>query len=223
MANITELVNKYSEPKFVTKGTGSEKVKINHYLDVDAFASIVQTVAKSSFTNSSKVNAKNKDENSSETNTDNSSSEIDTESRGTNSSETNTGDYDEYHAENREIARRYCIIKYMTDIELDNANVAEVFRATQCGNWYSQIENEVTKLPIWAEVETAIDNQISYLIEAKQTSFDKLCSDISEIIKTDNTQNLADVKEVLEKLNKVDKQAFVEAAVEQSVKKIKKK
>ena len=129
----------------------------------------------------------------------------------------------EYHAENREIARRYCIIKYMTDIEIDeDTDVAEIFKTTQGGNWYSQIEAEVVKLPVWGEVETAIDNQIAYLL-SKQTAFDKLCADLSAIIKTDNTQNLADVKEVLEKLDKVDKQEFVDAVVEQSVKKTKKK
>lgn len=129
----------------------------------------------------------------------------------------------EYRAENREIARRYCIIKYMTDIELDDADVAEIFKTTQGGNnWYGAIESDVVKLPVWGEVETAIDNQIAYLL-SKQTAFDKLCADLSAIIKTDNTQNLADVKEVLEKLDKVDKQEFVEAVVEQSVKKTKKK
>ena len=129
----------------------------------------------------------------------------------------------EYHAENREIARRYCIIKYMTDIELEDTDVAEIFKTTQGGNWYSQIEAEVVKLPVWGEVETAIDKQIDYIIATRQTAFDKLCADLSAIIKTDNTQNLADVKEVLEKLDKVDKQEFVEAVVEQSVKKTKKK
>lgn len=129
----------------------------------------------------------------------------------------------EYRAENREIARRYCIIKYMTDIELGDTDVAEIFKRTQSGNWYSQIEADVVKLPVWGEVESAIDNQISYLIGTRQTTFDKLCADLSAIIKTDNTQNLADVKEVLEKLDKVDKQEFVEAVVEQSVKKTKKK
>lgn len=129
----------------------------------------------------------------------------------------------EYHAENREIARRYCIIKYMTDIELEDTDVAEIFKTTQGGNWYAQIEADVVKLPVWGEVETAIDKQIDYLVATRQTSFDKLCADLSAIIKTDNTQNLADIKEVLEKLDKVDKQKFVEAVVEQSVKKAKKR
>lgn len=128
----------------------------------------------------------------------------------------------EYHAENREIARRYCIIKYMTDIELEDADVAEIFKKTQSGNWYAQIEADVVKLPVWGEVETAIDKQIDYLL-SKQTAFDKLCADLSAIIATDNAQNLADIKEVLDKLDKVDKKEFAKAVTENVTKKTKKK
>ena len=181
MSKLIDVIGKNFALKNTTKRINSIPVEIKTYLDVDTFASIVQTVAQSSFTDG------------------------------------------EYHAENREIARRYSIIKYMTDIELEDADVAEIFKTTQGGNnWYGAIESEVVKLPVWGEVETAIDNQIAYLL-SKQTAFDKLCADLSAIIKTDNTQNLADVKEVLEKLDKVDKQEFVEAVVEQSVKKTKKK
>ena len=179
---LTEVIGKNFALKNTTKRINGAPVEIKAYLDVDTFASIVQTVAQASFVDG------------------------------------------EYHAENREIARRYSIIKYMTDIELEDTDVAEIFKTTQGGNnWYGAIESEVAKLPVWGEVETAIDKQIDYIIATRQTTFDKLCADLSAIIKTDNTQNLADVKEVLEKLDKVDKQEFVEAVVEQSVKKTKKK
>jgi histidyl-tRNA synthetase len=128
----------------------------------------------------------------------------------------------EFHAENREIARRFAILKYLTDIEVKEEEISEVFRDTQAGNWFSQIENDVTRLPLWGEVETAIDNQITYLL-SKQTAFDKLCADLSAMLSVDTKADLADVKEVLEKLDKVDKQEFVEAVVEQSAKKTKKK
>lgn len=178
---LIDVIGKNFALKNTTKRINGVPVEIKAYLDVDTFASIVQTVAQSSFVDG------------------------------------------EYHAENREIARRYAIIKYMTDIELEDADVAEIFKTTQGGNWCSQIEAEVVKLPLWGEVESAIDKQIDYIIATRQTTFDKLCADLSAIIKTDNTQNLADVKEVLEKLDKVDKQEFVEAVVEQNVKKTKKK
>ena len=125
----------------------------------------------------------------------------------------------EYHAENREIARRYCIIKYMTDIELEDTDVAEIFKTTQGGNWYSQIEADVVKLPVWGEVETAIDKQIDYLIGTRQTTFDKLCADLSAILSVDTKADLADVKEVLKDLTKVDKDEFVDAVIKKNTKK----
>lgn len=125
----------------------------------------------------------------------------------------------EYHAENREIARRYCIIKYMTDIELEDADVAEIFKTTQGGNWYSQIEADVVKLPVWGEVETAIDKQIDYIIATRQTAFDKLCADLSAILSVDTKADLADVKEVLKDLTKVDKEEFVDAVIKKNTKK----
>jgi hypothetical protein len=125
----------------------------------------------------------------------------------------------EYHAENREIARRYCIIKYMTDIEISDTDIAEIFKTTQGGNnWYGAIESEVIKCPVWAEVELAIDNQIAYLL-SKQTAFDKLCTDLSAIIEVDNEQNLADIKEVLDGLNKVNEKDFVKAITENVIEK----
>ncbi len=125
----------------------------------------------------------------------------------------------EYHAENREIARRYCIIKYMTDIELEDTDVAEIFKTTQGGNWYSQIEADVVKLPVWGEVETAIDKQIDYLIGTRQTTFDKLCADLSAMLSVDTKADLADVKEVLKDLTKVDKDEFVDAVIKKNTKK----
>jgi len=181
MSKLIDVISKNFALKNTTKRINGVPVTIKAYLGVDTFASIVQTVAQSSFTDG------------------------------------------EYHAENREIARRYAIIKYMTDIEIGDTDVAEIFKTTQGNNWYAQIEAEVVKLPLWGEVESAIDKQIDYIIATRQTTFDKLCADLSAMLSADTKADLADVKEVLEKLDKVDKQEFVDAVVEQSVKKTKKK
>ena len=125
----------------------------------------------------------------------------------------------EYHAENREIARRYCIIKYMTDIELEDTDVSEIFKTTQGGTWYGDIEREVVKLPVWGEVETAIDKQIDYAIATRPTAFDKVCADLSAILSVDTKADLADVKEVLKDLTKVDKEEFVDAVIKKNTKK----
>lgn len=120
-----------------------------------------------------------------------------------------------YHAENREIARRFVILKYMTDIEVDEAEIASIFAATQTGNWYGAIEHEVVKLPIWAEVEQAVDIQIA----SYPTAFDRLCDNISATINSNAEVNIAEIKEVLDKLSKVDKEEFVQAAVKKNTKK----
>ena len=125
-----------------------------------------------------------------------------------------------YHAENREIARRYAIINYMTDIDLVGIDIAEVFKSTQAGTWYSDIEREIIKLPIWAEVEQAIDNQIASL---SKTSFDKLCDNLSVMLDTDISDNLADVKEVLDKLGDIDSKELVKAVTENVIEKTKDK
>ena len=181
MSKIIDVIGKNFALRSLSKRINGVPVAIKTYVDVDTFASIVQTVAQSCFVDG------------------------------------------EYHAENREIARRYCIIKYMTDIELEDTDVSEIFKTTQGGAWYGDIEREVVKLPVWGEVETAIDKQIDYAIATRPTAFDKVCTDLSAILTKDNSQNLADVKEVLDKLSEVDEKKFVEAAVDNAVKKTKKK
>ena len=178
MSKLIDVIGKNFALKNTTKRINGVPVEIKAYLDVDTFASIVQTVAQSSFTDG------------------------------------------EYHAENREIARRYSIIKYMTDIELEDANVAEIFKTTQGGNnWYGAIESEVAKLPVWGEVESAIDKQIDYIIATRQTAFDKLCADLLAMLSVDTKADLADVKEVLKDLTKVDKEEFVDAVIKKNTKK----
>lgn len=126
-----------------------------------------------------------------------------------------------YKAENREIANRFVILKYLTDIEVQEEDIAEIFKMTQGGTWYSEIEREIIKLPIWGEVDLAIDRQIDYLIATRETAFDKLCSDLSSILNADNSQNFDDIKEVLNELSNVDKEDFVEAVTENVIKKTK--
>lgn len=128
-------------------------------------------------------------------------------------------DNGEYKAENREIARRFAIIKHMTNIEVDENDVTEIFKTTQGGNWYTQIECEVVKLPLWAEIELAIDKQIDAMILSRQTSFDKLCSDLSAILNTDYAQNFTEIKNVLNDLNNLDKNNVVNVAAKKATKK----
>ena len=176
MANITEIMSKFGEPKSINRNIGGVKVEIKGYLDVNTMANIVQTVAQTCFQNV------------------------------------------EFHAENREIARRFAILKYLTDIEIKE-EISEVFKYTQAGNWFAQIENDVTRLPLWSEVESAIDKQIDFMFLTHKTSFDKLCSDISANIAVDNTQNLADIKEVLNMASELDAKKLVKSITENVIEK----
>lgn len=120
-----------------------------------------------------------------------------------------------YRPEYEEIAKRYAYLKYFTDIDLDGITVEALFETSQAG-WYNTIISAIEGTPIYSEIEWAIGTAIN---SRKQTSFDKLCSDVSAIITKDNTENLADIKAVLEMLGKVDKDAFVDTAVKQAVEK----
>ena len=126
---------------------------------------------------------------------------------------------DEYKAENREIVRRFVIIKYLTDIEVEDDECSEIFKMSQGGNWFAQIESEVVKLPVWAEIETAIDKQIDFVIMSRPTKFDKVCGDLSAILTMDAKADLADVKQILDGLNKVNERDFVKAVVDNSIEK----
>ena len=123
-----------------------------------------------------------------------------------------------YCSWNREIAKRYSIIKYMTNIEVVETDINNIFSDTQAGDWYDIIERTVTNIPIWAELETAIDNQIDYLITTRKSSFDILCDSLSAITTENLDDKLSDVKEVLNGINKVDKEAFVKATIKNAKK-----
>lgn len=121
------------------------------------------------------------------------------------------GETGEYRPEYYEIAKRYVVLQYLTDIELDDVSVEEVFKIAQ-NDWYYDIEKACAVL-IYL-IEDAAAKIIEY---RRKTAFDNLCDNVSAILKQDNEQNLADIKEVLTKLDKVDKEAFVEAVVDNNI------
>lgn len=116
-----------------------------------------------------------------------------------------------YHPEYREIAKRYVIIKYMTDIDLGDMGVSEVFKCTQGSTWFASIATDVTKLPIWAEIEQAVDEAINYKNLTRKTSFDDLC-----VVLSDFAEKMGDTKSldaIADKLTNLDDKAVVDAIV----------
>ena len=175
---IMDIAGKNYNLKTTTKKINGATIEIKNYINVDMFANMVNTIARTLF---------DEDE--------------------------------EFCAWNREIAKRFVILKYMTNIEVSELEINEIFKLTQSGDWYNDIERIVTGLPLWGEIEDAVDKQIDYIIATRPTSFDKLCSDISENLAVDNTQNLADIKEILDGLNNVNKKDFVKAVTENVIEK----
>ena len=123
-----------------------------------------------------------------------------------------------FRPEYRDIAWRYMVLKFFTDIDISAASVDEVFKVTQ-SDWYIEIERVCAENSIYSEIGKAADAVIS---AQRKSAFDKLCDNLSAILKTDLTGNLADVKDVLDKLENVDKEAFVKAVVDQNIEKNKK-
>lgn len=116
-----------------------------------------------------------------------------------------------YRPEYREIARRYVVLKYMTDLDLGEMDTGEIFKVTQSGTWYNTIVNEVNKLPVWAELEQSVDEIINYKLLTRKTSFDDLCEILSAFAeKMGDTKSL---DEIAEKLTNLDDKAVVEAIV----------
>ena len=123
-----------------------------------------------------------------------------------------------YRPEYKELVKRYAYLRYLTDIDVSDIETGELYKITQ-SEWYEQIAKEFVNIQAYYNINNAVDEAIQYRIETRQTAFDKLCADLSEILNTDLTANLADVKDVLDKLGSVDKDAFVKAVVDQNIEK----
>lgn len=121
-----------------------------------------------------------------------------------------------YKPEFYEVSWRYVVLKYFTDIEVDDISLAEVFKMTQA-NWYKEIEGALIDNLIYYEVNKAAERVISYRLSTQKSSFDKLCDNISAFLESNSSDSLADVKEVLAGLEKVDKQAFVDAVINRNL------
>lgn len=124
----------------------------------------------------------------------------------------------EYCPEFREVVRRYVILDYFTDIDVENITLKEVFKTSQSGNWFETIERAVTNMRIWSEIENAVDKKIEYRLTPTESAFDRMCNKVTSFLEsiptdTDTNQTLKEVGEVLNKLESVDKDAFVDAVI----------
>jgi hypothetical protein len=118
-----------------------------------------------------------------------------------------------FRAEYREIARRYIMIKYFTDIDVEGLTIEEVFISTQKGTWFKEIENAVTRLPLWGETEIAVDKNIEYKISTLKTSFDELCEALK--VSVNETTNIAEISKIAERIKNLDDKTIIKTIVEE--------
>lgn len=129
----------------------------------------------------------------------------------------------DYCPEFREIIRRYVILDYFTNIDVKNITLEEVFKDSQGGNWFEEIERIVTNLRIWSEIENAVDKKIEYRLMPTESAFDCMCNKVVSFLEsiptdTDTKQTLEEVGKVLDKLDTVDKTAFIDAVIDKETK-----
>lgn len=170
--SMFDKVNDAPKTKVIKPRSMKEKVTINLVIDMDTYATIVDTIANSCFQE------------------------------------------DGYHPSYREMVRRLVILQYFTDIEVNESNMFTVFELSQSGNWFEDIENEVTSLRIWAEIEQAVDKQIDYMIATRTTKFDELCDSIK--VFTDTMNDTSALTDIANKLKNIDDKTLIETIVEKT-------
>lgn len=120
----------------------------------------------------------------------------------------------EYHAEYYEIIRRYVLLKYFTDIKVAEKDMNRIFEKTQQGTWFIAIEEKIVSLPVWKAVEVAVEKQIAYTIQTRETAFDKLCNSLTKNIPDKDT--MAEIKQIANRLNDVSDEQIIQTVVSHS-------
>lgn len=126
---------------------------------------------------------------------------------------------DTYRPEYRELARKYVILKYFTNIEISDDMVKEIFKMSQSGTWFTKIERAVTSLPVWIEIEIASNELIDYKIRSRKTSFDELCDSLkaltAEIAANTNSIDMDVIKNFTDRLNGISNKEIVRTIVDE--------
>lgn len=117
----------------------------------------------------------------------------------------------EYRPEYYEIAKRYMVMKYMTDVDLGDMNVSEVFKVTQ-NDWYRVIENECVNSTVYVDILKAADELIDYLIRTRQTKFDDLCDTLK--VFADKAGDTKSLEEIAERIKNLDDKQVAEAILD---------
>lgn len=124
-----------------------------------------------------------------------------------------------YCPEYRELARRYVILKYFTNIDVSADMVKEIFEITQGRKWFSEIDKEITSLPVWSNIESSANALIDYKIRSRKTSFDELCDSLkaitAEMAANTNGIDMNVIKNLTDRLNGLSNKEIIKTIVDE--------
>lgn len=120
----------------------------------------------------------------------------------------------EYHSEYYEIIRRYVIVKYFTNIKVNEKTINRIFEQSQHGTWFREIEAVVVACPIWKAIETAVANQLDYLIKTRESAFDRLCRMLADNVPTEDS--ISAIQDIANKIQSIDNKQIIEKIVSHS-------
>lgn len=118
-----------------------------------------------------------------------------------------------YHGTYEIIAKKYCVISYLTNIEIGDLTASDIYDLTS-QTWFDAVMRVVENTMYWNEIECAVYKTVE---SKKKTSFDKLCDKISKVIDDFSEQNSTDVltmlQEITNKIGSVDNQELISAII----------
>ncbi len=124
----------------------------------------------------------------------------------------------EYNGAFERIAIRYAVVKFLTNVEIEDMSVNNVFDCT-FRKWFTNVMNAVESTSYWDEligaVHDNIDRRTEISIRSRRTSFDNLCDALSGIIadfsEYNSSETINTLKNIAEKFNTADNTELVNA------------
>lgn len=125
----------------------------------------------------------------------------------------------EYNASFKAIVYKYAIIKYFTDIELDDVDANTLYDYSN-QDWFDSVISNIPTA-ILAEIDTAIAEQIEYKIKTRTTAFDRLCDNLIDVVNNisehlDN-DTLESIKTLTNKMNAMKTEEVISVVVNNAV------
>ncbi len=123
-----------------------------------------------------------------------------------------------YNGAFERIAVRYAVVKFLTNIDVTDMTVNNVFDCT-FQSWFKAVMNAVESTSYWDDLMGAVCDNIACktesMLRSRKTSYDKLFDTLSEAVsdfaKTNSSESIETLKEIAERLNAADNPTLIGA------------